>query len=257
MNSGERNEYLLKFMLIQIRDGKVSIPGPFPVHSVGFGGIEYAPLPAGINVKQLVGYTDTQLIYLADSLGITKAPSIAKSDVQINGIGYSVKSHAASPPALVNHTPRPGLEFACIYSDVNIRELDPLIDEYWELREAGKIGEDVKNSSVLSPFRHHKTLLRDVLEYFLFTGTGSRISQYPAEFILEYGNALNPATWEVMNKEEAIVKLWDKLIFSIRSKGMPPNYPYNLNISKNDSISRWTRYSSGQYRGSLHVRSSR
>ncbi|MDQ1147037.1 hypothetical protein QE429_003864 [Bacillus sp. SORGH_AS 510] len=257
MNLGERHEYWLKFMLIELRDGRVKIPCPIRVESVGFGNIEYPSLPRGLDIKTIVGYSDEQLINTAEGLGITKAPSLSKSDVQINGIGYSVKSQGSNPPALLNHTRRPGVEFACNYAGVNIKELDPLVEKYWWLRENGIIGEDVRNSSNESPFRDHRDTLGEVLKYFIFTGTGARgLSKHPAEFILEFANPLNPETWTIINKDDAIDKLWDKLIISIRSKQMPNNYPYNKDQNENESIAMWTRFIDGQYRGSLHIRNS-
>ena len=113
MNAGERNEYLVKMRLVQLRDANevVNIIDPTsPITSVGFGGIEYGQLPSNIALANL---SDSEVMTLASSLGIVKAGIFDKADVYINNTPYSIKSLQTAPPALVNHTPRNGgKEFA-------------------------------------------------------------------------------------------------------------------------------------------------
>ena len=107
-----------------------------------------------------------------------------------------------------------------------------------------------------SPFRNAKQILKPVLEYFLFIGSGKGPSFTPATYILDYFKPDNPKTWDILNPSSAVDSVWDKLIFSIRAKkGMPLNYDLNTyNKSNAKSIARWTKYTSGEYRGSLHIR---
>ncbi|MCP4649614.1 MAG: hypothetical protein GY853_05985 [PVC group bacterium] len=259
MNKGERNELLIKIKLLHMRDVQRSLSGPFrSVTNVGFDRTEYPHLPSNFNLATLTTLQDDRLAHLCQSLGISKSPTHSKSDVSINNAGYSVKSFASAPPALVNHTTRSGFEFACKHSNTNIVDLDRLVAQYWDLRQAGTIGEDIKNNAPNSPFSAHKSILAPVLQYFLFQGTGSRLSNHPANYILDYTNPLDPATWTVLNRSSVIDCVWDRLIFSVRAKkGMPDNYPNNANQSNNASIAIWTRYSSSEYRGALHIRASK
>ena len=165
-----------------------------------------------------------------------------------------------SAPALVNHTSRPGFEFASDQSGFDIKVLDAMIDEYWALRESGKIREDIMNDDVLSPFRNKKEVLRPLLNYFLFDGTGSKVSALPADHILGFTNPLKPETWRLYNRSNAIDDMWDNLVFSLRAKkGMPSGYPDNLKSQKmkdaKPSIDLWTKYINHDYRGALHIRS--
>ncbi|NLE05562.1 MAG: hypothetical protein GX638_12280, partial [Crenarchaeota archaeon] len=176
-----------------------------------------------------------------------------KADVYINNIGYSVKSLQSAPPALVNHTARDGWERACSYVNESIVELDNIIKEYWEKRNSGIISEDIRNSNPLSPFRNHKEYMTKILNYFLFTGSGSRISPSPAEYILEFDNPLNTKTWSIY-KDEYLDKFWNNLIFSLRSSKGMGNYPNIKDPNKKASMEKWTVLYEGAYKGALHVR---
>lgn len=266
-NEGEKKEILLKLKLIELRDKKnINFNGKL-LESVGFENIEYKSLPEKVDLYSLLYYDYYQLKDFAEPLGISKSGGRSKSDVYVNSVGYSVKYMSSSPPAIVNHTSRPGFENACLYSKTNIEELDQIINEYWTLRENGDISEDIPNSNLKSPFRKHKEYLRNIINYFLFDGTGKGLANNRAEFLLDYGNPLDTNTWKIYGKENFIDVFWNRMIFSIRSKGMPSNYSFspesqyqtdsfgNSMVSdKQLSIDKWTRYSSGQFRGSLHIR---
>ena len=259
MNTGESGELLLKLTLVAIRDGKMANLGPLTsVSSVGFDNKEYGSLPSQLSLKGLSACGYSELKNCASLAGISKSPHLAKSDVYINGDGYSVKSLAGAPAALVNHTARPGFEMACKCMGVDIAPLDRLVERYWDLRVRGTIAEDTRNSDRLSPFRDSKDALGPILRYFLFRGTGKGLSRYPAKFILDYEDPIRPVTWRVLTEEQAIDVLWNKLTFSVRAKkGMPTDYPYNSNNSQNTSIERWAHYFQNEYRGALHIRASK
>jgi hypothetical protein len=259
MNIGERNELLIKLKLVQIRDGNRGPAGPFTlIESVGFDQNEYDPLPNDFDINLVAGYTDQRLTNIASFVGIEKAPGRSKADVYVNNEGYSVKSLASAPPALVNHTARTGFETACKHMNIDITKLDRLVAEYWRLRLSGRITEDVKNSDLNSPFGGARDIMFPILQYFLFIGTGAGPSNYPADFIIEYDNPLDPSSWIILDKKNTIEHLWDKLIFSLRAKkGMPNNYPNNYDKTNNKSIAIWTNYTSDEYRGALHIRASK
>lgn len=257
MNEGERNELLCKLYLVYMRDNNMLLNGTH-ITSVGFDQ-EYGQFPLD-EFDKIPSMSNENLQHLASKIGIEKAGVFDKSDVYINNAGYSLKSQSAAPPAIINHTSRPKFEsHVCKYTKVCIHELDQLIDQYWNLRIQGIISEDTKNSDLHSPFRNKKDILKPIIEYFLFVGSGTRISPHPADFILEYLNPCDSSTWKILTPSDAVDALWDKLVFSIRAKkGMPKNYDMKT-YSKPDalSIARWTRYHDGEYRGALHVRATR
>lgn len=257
INSGERNELLVKLRLIELRDKKQSINlegKTLRVTSVGFGGNEYKSLPNNIDLEEVYEESNnddiTDLKSIAEEVGITKAASRDKADVFINGIGYSVKSLQSAPPALVNHTPRNGWKRICDSLNIDIEELDNIISEYWEKRLKGVLMEDVGNDNQNSPFKSHKDYLLPILNYFLFKGTGSKDSNYPADFILDFSNPIDVDTWSIHGKEY-LDEQWGNLVFSVRHKGMPDSYPKCKN---SETIKPWVRNFQGSDKGSLHVR---
>lgn len=189
---------------------------------------------------------------LAETLQISKASPRSKADISINGTSYSLKEMRGSPPAIVNHTARPGFETACSETGTKIGTLDKIISEYWKKRKSGKIKEDVSNSESMSPFLKHKEYMRPIINYFVFTGTGSGISIHLAEKILEINYRNLPNEMKIIEKNDYFDAVWPKLVFSVRSKkGMPSKYPDCDNF---DSISIWTKMFQGDYRGALHIR---
>lgn len=256
MNNGERDELIIKLKLIELRDKKTSINignGLTAIESVGFNNVEYKRFPMGINLNDIIYKGDNAISLFVETLGITKAPARSKSDVTINGIGISLKSMSSAPPAIVNHTPRTGFEIACNHSTANINELDNIILKYWELRKKGQIKEDVRNDNLLSPFKDQKNALSPFINYFLFDGSGSGLSRHQASLILDYYDPIAPNKWKTYNRNDAVDLFWDRLVFSVRSKGMPESYP-SIDATKFDSIKIWTEYFQKKYRGSLHIR---
>ncbi len=258
MNSGERDELIFKIYMTYKRDQGQNLFGK-RVNSVGFMGREFGRIPIDFNIYSLNGMGDFQLESLGQRIGCTKAPTKAKADVCINGENISLKSLKAAPAALVNHTARPGFEFACAHAGVSIDQLDIIIDEYWKKRIAGVISEDTRISDPQCPFSNHKDYLGPVLEYFLFDGTGSSLSCAPADSIIEFSDPFDERTYKRLSKQDAVNEVWPKLIFSLRAKkGMPADYDLNTYSGKGAaSIARWVKYQSGDYRGALHIRTSR
>lgn len=188
---------------------------------------------------------------------ITKAPVSSKRDITINGKGFSLKSSRAAPPAIVNHTTREKWLKVCDRRQITIDLLDGMVSEYWKLRMEGRIGEDIHTTSSLCPFgctKEHQLYLKKLVDYFLFDGTGSALSNYPADYILEFNDPLNPNTWRILDRDTAFFAEWPKMVFSIRSKkGMPSNYP-NINPAQKALMEPWVRFIDGDYRGALHIR---
>jgi hypothetical protein len=122
--------------------------------------------------------------------------------------------------------------------------------------DAALISEDVANANPRSPFARAKEILAPVIKYFLFVGSGSRVSPFPADFILDYANPQNAATWKLHDPSNAVDFLWPNMVFSVRAKkGMPPNYDPSLYRGKNAaSIRLWVRHIDGDFRGALHIR---
>ena len=81
-------------------------------------------------------------------------------------------------------------------------------------------------------------------------GTGNENSEFPADKLLRFLDPYDPSTYTIYEQESVIDEIWDYLVFSIRSKGMPTK----LDIIKHREMMPWVRYIDGNYKGSLHVR---
>lgn len=253
MNKGERGELLVKIRLTQMREDCMIFNGE-TIIDVGFRK-SYKSIPFEEYGTCNIDMGDQELSNIANIMNIEKASIYDKSDVFVNNVGYSLKSTYAANSALVNHTNRLGFQNVCEKNNVDITKLDEIIDEYWKLRIEGIISEDIHNSDFKSPFKDHKEYLRPILEYFLFEGSGSRKSKYPAEFILGFSDPLDESKWRIVSKKEAVDSLWPNLVFSMRSKkGMPANYTLAYKGKGASSIAKWVRYIDGDYRGALHIR---
>lgn len=252
-NVGEYDELRIKLRLIELRDtnGKITIGNEtLKIKSVGLEK-EFCHLPAGTDLRKM---SDAQIENLANRVGAGKAKGSYKADVNINGRGYSVKSHRSAPPAIVNHTPRWGWSRICDKLGVSIDPLDKMVREYFELRRQGEIGEDIYNSDKRSPFSKNKEYLRPILNYFLFKGTGSKDSEYPAEYVLDCEDPYDTSTWEVHNEDEYLDKYWSDMKFSMRNKGFGYPYKRECDAWKNPLSEPWAKKFDGSLKGSLHVR---
>lgn len=253
-NVGEYDELRMKLRLIELRDKHETITVSGRTISINTVGLEheFLPLPTGINIKNL---TDREVELLANKLGAGKAPGSYKADVLINGIGYSVKSHRSAPPAIVNHTPRWGWVRICNALNVDISKLDKMVEKYFELRLAGKIGEDIFNGDDVSPFKNEKEYLRPILNYFLFKGTGTKDSEYPASFVLDCIDPCDTSTWSIFDENNYLDTFWDDIKFSMREKGFEA-YPYSrpCDAWKTPLSEPWAIKVDGVKKGSLHAR---
>ncbi len=258
MNKGEIDEILCILRLVEMRQKRIPFFSQI-INSIKSNGIELNNLPNSICLAEL--NDKSKLVEISNFCKIQKSSPGSKSDVQVNGLGYSIKSTRSAPPAIVNHTARPGFVNVCDRIGVSIEELDIIINDYWKKRQDGLIREDVKNSHEHSPFKNHKNYLRPILNYFLFVGTGQKDSPYPAESIISFDDPLENNKWTLFNKENTLDYFWDKLVFSLRSKkGMPTGYPNKMSkiaLKNKSSVDKWTEFIDGDYRGALHIRLSR
>jgi len=255
MNIGEKSEYFVKAFLLKQKDKELEDTVFGKIHQLSDDG----------NLKELEWKKEAESFLekfeieeLVKTLGIKKSKSNSKSDISINNISYSIKETSAAPPAIVNHTSRKGFEFACKKCGSSIKKLDEIIESYWSLRLEGIIKQDVKAKEENSPFISYKEYFKPIIEYFLFTGTGSKISNFPAMMMLEIDDYKKlPNGIKIIEKKDYFEQIWDKLVFSVRSKGMPKYYTEKddgTTALEYESIAKWTRKINGKYKGSLHIR---
>lgn len=252
MNKGEGAELFLKADLLRLKDSGESHPVLGKILQLSDGkdleNLKWKP--------QCQSLLDSQEFEdLQECLGLKKSPSRSKTDVTINNVKYSVKLKNEKP-SIINHTSRPGFERICTSLGIKIETLDQIIDEYWRRRKKEIITEDIGNDDSRSPFLSHKEDLRPIINYFIFSGTGSADSDYPAEKVLVIDYKLLQTGITVYDKDKYFDHVWPKLVFSLRGggkakRGMPKDYP---NCEDSESIGRWTKKTSDGYKGALSVR---
>jgi hypothetical protein len=262
MNKGERAELLFIATLGCYRGSSL------PIHGFNGGVIQSIKTPSNKSLIEVLDYSDSttplaisrfseaELIHFCKVNNIHKAGPLSKADIYINNVGYSLKYTGSAPPAIVNHTARPGWETAAKAKNVDINALDNLIDAYWTKRISGLIKEDVSNADENSPFKFNVEILSPYLEYFSFDGTGSGSSIHPASQVIEFNKPFDTTSWKCVSRTDFINDVWSKLVFSVRSKkGMPSDIDSpRLSADKRASILRWSKNHQGELRGALHVR---
>ena len=170
----------------------------------------------------------------------------------VNGIGISVKSRRGEPPSIINQTTREKILRVMNSINAPIAPLDEIITNYWTLRKSNIIPEDIDNLNPKSPFREHLNILKPLLDYFAFDGTGTKKSEEPAEYILSIGLPNDVSTWSYFSKENYIISIWEKLKFSIRSKGTPQII--DVNKTAHQLMLPWIQECENKKKGALSVR---
>ena len=226
MNIGERDEVLTKLGFIYKRDRGID-----NIKSVSVGDKECKTLPDSIHqLSDLLLLNDEQLIAIAKHCGCYKSPNTHKADVIINGVGLSLKSMRGAPPSILNHTSRFGLQRVCSMCKEGTQSvLDYVVREYHQLRRVGDINEDIHNDLDISPFRQHKDELKEFINYFVFKGTGSKDSIFPAQYVVDIDDPFDVSTWKVYDESNFVDANWDKFVFSLRSSKGMGKYP---NVAK-------------------------
>ncbi len=261
MNNGERAELKFKATLgiynqsfIQFKNNSSSIKINKIEVPVGIGLRVINPYSQKITAQDINNFSDSNLERFCQNNGILKSGPFSKADIFINGKGYSLKYTSAMPPALINHTRRSGWEFAAKNKGINLNQLDLIIADYWKKRRSGLIGEDIANSNSKSPFSNHFSTLFPFLEYFIFEGTGSRLSTHPASEVIEFSDPCILSSWNLLDKKNLIKNIWPRLVFSMRSgKGMPTDIN-SVSSAEKASILVWAQQMQGNLKGALHVR---
>jgi hypothetical protein len=197
----------------------------------------------------------TDINKLSKAKGTNKADCIIKMRKTDYTYYISLKSKNGANPAVLNHTPRNAKVFkqdGILYKHIDT--IDIILKEYIDKRKAKIIGEDtsiyklesLENQSIKSNFMN-------VLSYFVFEGSGKGDSICKANSILYYENKnfIFTKCRDNEEKKEYIQSICDKVIISLRDKGMPKNgddycHPWLFNDCKSDGTIK--------YKGSLHIR---
>jgi len=187
---------------------------------------------------------------------IKKSKSFSKADTIIllikpqKILKISIKSKGCARPSIINHTPRSANVFqnGCLKDDLGY--LDMLAKEYIDKRKEGTICEDVEIGKLYSyQDEDIKKSLIKLLIYFIFKGTGSKISQHEcnAVLIINKNGSLSFILCETEQEKESYVQtIIEKSVISFRKKGMPKN--------TTEKCMPWVYVNKDKDCGSIHVR---
>lgn len=252
VNQGELDEYLVKLFLVDCREKKLPVPigdKTEVVYSVGARDKEYGVPEINLNWSE---QSSKIIVYICKRINAGKASSLEKADVYVNHIGISVKSRRGAPPTIVNHTARDKILRVMKSLGEPIAPLDRIVDRYWAIRlNGGK--EDVWNGGDPgNPFctdengNSNIQVLKPLINYFAFRGTGTKDSLSPARYILSVGVPSDTATWVFYDETNFVDALWQGFVFSIRSHGMPKTIT--------GEMMPWVRECDGKLKGLLNIR---
>lgn len=203
--------------------------------------------------------TDDEIV---DLNKLSKAHCGYKADCKIrmkktnNVYSISIKSKNGANPSILNHTPRSAKIFqeGGILND-HVCCLDKIIKEYIYKRVNKIIGEDTPISKLMCLKDDYllKEKFLEILSYFVFDGSGKGYSKCKSDAIMTYqrDKIIFKKYDNIQNKKVYIESIYDKIVISLRDKGMPKvmnEYckPWVFNdIKPNGSI---------KYKGSLHIR---
>ena len=252
INQGDRDEYLVKLFLIECRQNKCPIPIGDKievVRSVQNSRSEEMDTP-----NRKLNWVEVKaglLVYTCKQIKAGKAGAFDKADVFVNGIGISVKSRRGAAPSIINQTARDKIMRVMNAINSPIEPLDHIVNRYWFMRLSGG-PEDVSGLDKNNPFtideegNSNLRLLKPLLNYFTFKGTGTRDSLAPATLVLSLGNPFDTSTWVYYSEDNFVESVWEKLVFSIRSKGLPTVIT--------EEVQPWVKEIDGSKKGTLNVR---
>lgn len=252
INQGDRDEYLVKLFLIECRQNKRPIPigdTMAVVKSVQNSKMEEMDTP-----NRLLNWVEMKaglLVYFCKQIKAGKAGAFDKADVFVNGIGISVKSQRGAAPSLINQTARDKILRVMNAINCPIEPLDHIVNRYWFMRLNGGT-EDVSGLGKDNPFtideegNSNLSLLKPLINYFTFKGTGTRDSLAPATLVLSLDNPVDTSTWVYYSEDNFVESVWENLVFSIRGKGLPTDIT--------EEAQPWVREIDGQKKGTLNVR---
>ncbi|MBP5422053.1 MAG: hypothetical protein J6Y78_06415 [Paludibacteraceae bacterium] len=252
INQGEKDEYLLKLFLVECRKNNRVIPIGDQmqiVKNVENSKREEIDYPDKImNWKSI---SSGLLVYMCHKIKAGKSGAFDKADVFINGVGVSVKSQRGAAPSIINQTTRDKILRVMNVLNFPIEPIDHIVNRYWFLRlNGGK--EDVCGLGQNNPFTtcedgaSNLSVMKPLLNYFTFKGTGTRDSTAPATYVLSVDDPEDISTWIYYSEDNFVDSVWEKLVFSIRAKGLPSHIT--------DDMLPWIREIDGIKKGTLNVR---
>lgn len=227
----------------------------FKINSLSFLGHDFMRAK---NVPRLEVADYNQCIRYLKVINYPHSSKNLRWNIEINGKRVQIRSLSDNTRALINHTNRAKFCTICQRAGVDIKELDDIVDRYWELRTLGIISEDVSMDDENCPFRNHRKELEKLFTWIAFNSVTDvkdiTNGDNGCEYILDYRDPEDTTTWNIFGKKDYIKVIYDHLVFSLRdNKGMPKGYtPYSDEFDP--KIKPWVRLRNNRFKGALHIR---
>lgn len=206
-----QDDLKLKLMLVLVRDRR-AMQGR--IRSVRFMR-EYGELPEDLGAIKLSGMSRAEHADLAARIGIKPKTANAKSDIYLNDIGYRIEALGQHPTLVAEGLTADGLGEICRKAGVAAEPIHEAFDRYWRRRQGGELEEEVVADAEDSPFHDVMESLLPVVSYLLFTGNEQGAdSMFAADGLLDYQNPMDTETWAILDKDEAVQQLRDRLRIS-------------------------------------------
>jgi hypothetical protein len=195
---------------------------------------------------------------------ISKSPPWCKADVIVEFIdtkeirNISVKSNNGMPYAVVNHTPRSAHVFQHGSLNTYLADLDYVVMRMNKQKYMSESAEDINIEDLKYLLRRHIVVLKRLLMYFVFCGSGSGDSKVQADSVLliDGGDLKFVDCYHDVDKKKYIDSLYPKIKMSMRNKGMPTKPKNMTRASQKKYVTRMELCNPWMYgtKGSLHIR---
>ncbi|GIP17538.1 hypothetical protein J40TS1_31800 [Paenibacillus montaniterrae] len=207
MEQLERQTYLMKLMLVLMRDRKAR---QAQVRSVGYLR-EYGELPEDMGVNTLGKLTDEALQALAEQIGMKKRPAGGKSDIYMNDLGYVLVSTEAVTSLMENADEQDLLELAD-HLQLSRSIVAPTLERLREKQAAQSTSELVVSlASADGAFQSEQKQWAKLISYWWCNGSANAPSKFPAELVLSYADPLNMNTWDIVEPDAYLDSRWERL----------------------------------------------
>jgi hypothetical protein len=249
---------ILRFL--QLCDAETSIDIGFgleKVKCVSFNGVKLH-YPKDIKKIDIGQLTERDVLHICYDAGY-RPVFHSKTDITVNGHNLQIRCQDKTDRPLINHTTRDKYMAVCEEEGLDIKPLDKIVENYWQMRSLGIINEDVSNQIEYSPFRNHKEYLKPIFSRMFFDGIAPK-NGLSADILLDY-DGLEPwncKTWHPYTRSNYIDYVWEHLRFSFRAdRGMPKTY--NPSDDTFRDIKPWAhewkdKKGKKVYKGALHIR---
>lgn len=203
----ERQMLLMKLMLVLMRDRRAK---QGQVRSVGYIR-EYGEMPEEMGVYTLGEQTDEQLIALSEQIGVKKRLAAGKSDIYMNDMGYALVWTQA-PVVFIAETEVK--ELAKLAQQLELTEMvEAAVTWHQEQVYREELVVISKANDEAAPYAKRNESWQKLIAHWWCKGDAKEPSRFPADYVLQYEDALNMNSWDIYEPQRYVELMWDRIEF--------------------------------------------